>query len=159
MSLNNYIGPLDTPIVSNDHPETAFEAAERVINSGRRETTTKRILRRLLQGSVWNTEMAHIIGFRARLTDLRHLGFDVQCVKQQDNGKALYKLIGYDPTADFCKMGNKKSETNTELSMTVIKLENEIKLLKKQIADFIYIATKYPTIDKFIKARGFFNKV
>ena len=126
MSLNSYIEPLDTPIVSNDHPETSFEAASRIINTGRRETTTKRILKRLLLGPVWNTEMAYIIGFRARLTDLRHLGFDIRCVEQKNNGKARYKLMGYDPSADFCKMGNKKSAKE-------LQLEAEIKVLKATI--------------------------
>ena len=54
------------------------------------------ILRRLEIGPVTNSELSRIaLNYTARLSDLRHKGFDVRCIyRDRSSGLSTYKLFG-----------------------------------------------------------------
>ena len=63
--------------------------------SGRRDTQAGRILERLARGPATNVELSEIaLRFGARLWDLRHEGWDIECETRRADGLTVYRLHG-----------------------------------------------------------------
>ena len=74
-------------------PPTSREAAVKLIESCRRPSQCERILERLRQGSVLNSELSRIaLNYTARIGDLRAKGYQIDCVRMGDNGVCEYVL-------------------------------------------------------------------
>jgi len=83
----------DNPITRKTDPPSSHEAADKLINSGRRASQKQKILARLRQGPATNSELvAMSLNYRARISDLRADGYDIICVQPTDNGVTEYRL-------------------------------------------------------------------
>jgi len=83
----------DIPIARKTDPATSHEAAAKV-NKIRRGTQVHKILERLRRGPATNVELAELaIKYSGRVSDLRALGYNIQCVNQNEHGVTTYVLV------------------------------------------------------------------
>lgn len=83
----------DIPISRKYDPATSKLGEAGVNQSGRRANQCQKILARLKAGPATNRELVEIaINYRARISDLRAMGYEIVCVHEQNTGLSIYLL-------------------------------------------------------------------
>ncbi len=86
-------GVVELPQVTGANDPGTSRQAEANLNIRRRETHAARMLTRLKQGPVTNRELAAIsLKYTGRISDLRALGHNIECVEQKPDGTSIYEL-------------------------------------------------------------------